>query len=98
MRRWLAQDLAYVHSTGEAEDREQLIQSISSGRTRYEAVDPLERRVILQGPEGALVQGRARFRVAAGATPMSFEARYLAAYALRDGDWQLVAWQSLRLP
>ncbi len=32
MRRWFADDLAYVHSTGSVEDREQLIASILSGK------------------------------------------------------------------
>jgi hypothetical protein len=36
--------------------------------------------------------------VAAGQTPMDMQARYLAVYVLRDGRWQLRAWQSLRIP
>jgi Domain of unknown function (DUF4440)/Domain of unknown function (DUF6265) len=98
LHRWLAGELSYVHSTGEIENREQLIDSITSGRRRFDAVEPTERRVIFSGSGAALVQGLARFRVAAGATPLAFEARYLAAYGLRDGDWKLLAWQSLRLP
>lgn len=98
MHRWLAADLEYVHSTGEVENRDQLINSIVSGRKRFIALEPGERRVTFLGEGAAVVQGPARFRVAAGATPLDFEVRYLAVYVHVDGIWQLHAWQSLRLP
>ncbi len=98
MRRWLADDLVYVHSTGAVEDREQLIASITSGRMRYLAVEPVERRVIHSGSDSATVQGLARLRVMAGSTPLEFQARYLAVYSLDESAWRLHAWQSLRLP
>ncbi|MGH8196760.1 MAG: DUF6265 family protein [Steroidobacteraceae bacterium] len=98
MHRWLAADLEYVHSTGEVENRDQLINSITSGRRRYIAIEPGERRVTYLGGAAAIVQGPAQFRVAAGATPLEFQVRYLAVYVHVDGVWQLHAWQSLRLP
>lgn len=98
MRRWFAVDLAYVHSTGRVEDREQLIASITSGKLRYVAVEPSERRVTFQGNEGAFVQGLVHIKARAGDQPLDFQARYLAVYGLIDGGWRLRAWQSLRLP
>ncbi len=98
MRRWLADDLTYVHSTGRVEDREQLIASITSGKLRYIAVEPSERRVVFQGPEAAIVQGLAHIKARAGDQSLEFPARYLAVYSLFDGAWRLRAWQSLRLP
>jgi hypothetical protein len=49
LRPWFAGDLVYVHTTGEVEDREQLVGSIAEGRRRYLEVEPLERRVISNG-------------------------------------------------
>ena len=98
MRRWFMDDLVYVHSTGVIEDREQLIASIASGRMRYVAMEPVERRVIHSGAESAAVQGLARVQVMAGPTPLEFRARYLAVYGQDSGTWRLRAWQSLRLP
>ena len=98
MRAWFADDLYYVHSTGAVEDREQLIASITSGRMRYLAVEPVDRRVIHAAADSAFVQGLARVRVMAGTTPLEFQARYLAVYGLDEGRWRLRAWQSLRLP
>jgi hypothetical protein len=98
MRRWLAEDLRYVHSTGIVVNREQLIEGIASGKLSYHAVTPAGRRVRFLGPAAAIVEGEARIRAEAGATLTDFQSRYLAVYVLDGGDWRLRAWQSLRLP
>ncbi len=98
MHRWLAPDLEYVHSTGVVENRDQLIDSIVSGRRVYIAIAPGERRVTFLGNGAAIVRGPANVRVGTGAAPDDFRIRYLAAYVFVDGSWQLQAWQSLRLP
>lgn len=98
MHRWLAPDLEYVHSTGVVENRDQLIDSIVSGRWVYVAITPGERRVTFLGNGAAIVRGPANVRVGTGAAPVDFRIRYLAAYVFVDGGWQLQAWQSLRLP
>ena len=98
MRRWFADDLVYVHSTGAVEDREQLIASIAGGKLQYLAIEPSSRRVVFQGPDAAFVNGAARIKARSGDKAFDFPARYLAVYGLRDGAWRLHAWQSLRLP
>jgi hypothetical protein len=98
MRRWLAEDLRYVHSTGKVENRDELIAGIAAGRLRYLALTPAERQVRFLGPAAAVVEGSARIQAAAGATTANFESRYVAVYALDAGSWRLRAWQSLRLP
>jgi hypothetical protein len=37
-------------------------------------------------------------RVEAGGRELDFRGRYLAVYGWNAGNWQLRAWQSLRLP
>ena len=98
MRRWFADDLVYVHSTGQVESRDQLIESITSGRTRYVAVTPVERQVVPLGTAAAAVRGRGRFRVTAGGNALDLQIRYLAVYGNEDGIWRLRSWQSLRTP
>lgn len=98
MRRWFADDLVYVHSSGQVESRDQLIDSITSGRLRYLAVSPIERQVVPLGPGAAAVRGHGRFQVAAGETSLDLQIRYLAVYGIQDGTWQLRSWQSLRVP
>ncbi|MEX2150601.1 MAG: DUF6265 family protein [Steroidobacteraceae bacterium] len=98
MRRALAADLEYVHSTAVVESRDELIASITSGRTRYVAVTGLERQVVMLGPGTALVRGTGRFEVVAGTAPLDLKLRYLAVYGREEGSWRLRSWQSLRLP
>lgn len=98
MRHWFAEDLVYVHSTGQVESRDQLIESITSGRTRYVTVTPVERQVVPLGTAAAAVRGRGRFQVTAGANALDLQIRYLAVYGKQDGVWRLRSWQSLRNP
>ncbi len=98
MRRWFADNLLYVHSTGVVEDREQLIASIAGRKLQYLAIEPSARRVVLQGADAAFVHGVAHIKARAGDKPLEFSARYLAVYARQDAAWRLRAWQSLRLP
>ncbi|MGH8250940.1 MAG: DUF6265 family protein [Steroidobacteraceae bacterium] len=98
MRRWLAADLSYTHSTGQVEDRGRLVESIASGRTRYLGIAPSERTVTLLGPDAAMVRGRAQVQAALAGARRDFQARYLAVYRLQDGEWKLQSWQSVKLP
>lgn len=98
MQSWFAEDLVYVHSTGEAENRQQLFDRIRDEELRYVEVTPSERRVAFMGTDAAIVQGQARFRIEVGEKRLDFDARYLAVYGFEAGTWRLRAWQSLRLP
>ena len=98
IRRHFTADLVYTHSNGVVENREELIDTIVSGRMQYLAVQPAERDVGFTGPETAVVRGRGGFRVKSQETPLELRLRYLAIYVFRDGSWQLRDWQSLREP
>jgi ketosteroid isomerase-like protein len=98
MRRFFAEELAYVHSTGRVVNREQLIDEIKAGKLRYLAMEPVERHVTFMGPDDAFVSGQVLIAASADSKPVEFQARYLAIYARHGGDWRLRAWQSLRLP
>ena len=95
---WLADDLQYAHSTGKVESRQQFLDSIASGRTRYLTIEPIERQAVLLGDRSALVRGRGRFQVMAADNRLDLQLRYLAVYAKSDGRWRLQSWQSMRLP
>jgi hypothetical protein len=96
---WLADDLQYVHSTGQVENRQQFVGSIVSGERRYLKVTPVERQALMLDDHSALVRGRGLFQVMTGGKKLELNLRYLAIYGLGgDGRWRLRSWQSLRLP
>lgn len=93
----LAEDLRYVHSTGQLENKAQFIETIRSGRLRYLAIEVEELDARLY-EDVAVVSGLLKAEGQAGGQPVTLKLRYTDVYVSRDGRWQLVAWQSSRLP
>ena len=89
----LADDLIYTHTTARLDTKTSFIEAISSGRSNYRSVEREDVKVRQFG-DTAVVTGHAKFHVGDN----KFEARFLDVYAKRDGVWQMVAWQSTKLP
>jgi len=45
-----------------------------------------------------VLTGIAQIKVVSNGTPNAFGVRFTDVYAKRDGRWQMVTWQSTRLP
>ncbi len=93
----LADELSYTHSTGETENKAQLLETIRSGRLRYEAIDVREVDVHRYG-DVALLRGRLALRARAGDRALQLDLRYTDAYVYREGRWQMVAYHATRIP
>jgi ketosteroid isomerase-like protein len=93
----LADDLVYTHSSGLVEGKKEFIASLQSGNLKYVSIQNEEKKARIYGTV-ALVNGRAKVTISARGQEQSFVLRYLDVYAKRDGKWQMVAWQSTRLP
>lgn len=93
----LADDLIYTHSSARLDTKQSLIGNMQSGSTVYTSVEPSE--VTAQDLGDAVVlTGVARIKVVANGAPNAFGVRFTDIYAKRNGRWQMVAWQSTRLP
>jgi hypothetical protein len=93
----LADELSYTHATGKNETKAEFITAITSQAVTYEAIEPEEVKArIYRGI--AVVTGRAGFKLKTGNDRLSFRTRFTEVDEYRDGRWQLVAWQSTRLP
>lgn len=93
----LAEELNYGHSNGEVETKAQFLDTIRTGRIRYEALDVKKLDVRLYD-DIALVAGHLACKAQVSGQPLAIDLRYTDAYVKRDGRWQLVAWQSTRVP
>jgi len=93
----LAPDLTYTHTDGAQNTRAALLQLVGSGALRYASITPEARDVRVVGPS-AVVTGRSAMRVEASGQAYAFRIRYLAVYRRSALGWQLIAWQSTRLP
>lgn len=99
LQRLFADTLTYGHADGRLETKEELLLGIQTGRQRYHAINPGERTVRTLGEDHALIAGTAELLVGPADAPLKLRVRFLAVYAraLRGG-WQLIAYQSTRLP
>lgn len=91
-------DLHYAHSSGTVDTKPSLIDSITRGRTKYLAFDPVERTVSFPAPGIAVVTGQAAVRVANEQGRHDVRLRFLAVWREVRGEWKFFAWQSARLP
>jgi hypothetical protein len=93
----LADDLLYCHSSGQCENKEQIVASIGSRQTIYRKMDVISLKPRAVGG-AVLINGKLDIAVEDKGRPIQFQAIYTDVYVKRDGAWQLVSWQSTRLP
>jgi ketosteroid isomerase-like protein len=93
----LSDDLVYTHSTARLDTKKSLIEAMESGRTVYTAVVPSDVKAQDLG-DTVVLTGSARIHVLSNGKPNSFGVRFTDVYANKGGQWQMVAWQSTRLP
>jgi hypothetical protein len=89
----LAKDLQYVHSSGQAQTRDEFLEAVRSGRTRYRSIVPYDVAVRPFG-QAAVVTGRAHMQVTGGGVDREFDVRYTAVYRHVQERWLLAVWQS----
>lgn len=93
----LADDLSYTHSGGHTDTKAGFLASIKDRKERYRyvAVEFSDAQVTLLSGQAVVVRGRAQIRLEG--LP-GFHVIFLDVWALRDGDWKMVAWQATRIP
>ena len=93
----LADDLVYTHSSARLDTKKSLIDGMVKGATVYTGCDPSEVKAQDLG-DSVVLTGIARIKVVVNGTPNAFGVRFTDVYARRGGSWQMVTWQSTRLP
>jgi ketosteroid isomerase-like protein len=93
----LGDDLVYTHSSAAVDDKASFMESMRSGTVKYESIEPRDLKIRVYGTT-AVVTGAGRFRVNARGQALDNQLRFTDVWVLRDGRWQMVSWQSTRLP
>lgn len=93
----LADELIYCHSSARLDTKQSLIGNMESGATVYTSVVPSEVKAQDCG-DAVVLTGIAQIKVTSNGTPNAFGVRFTDVYARRNGKWQMIAWQSTRLP
>jgi ketosteroid isomerase-like protein len=96
LEKLIADDLIYVHSSARLDTKTTLIGAMTAGTTVYASVEPSN--VSAQDLGSAVVlTGEASIKVTSNGTPMAFRVRFADVWANRNGNWQMVTWQSTKL-
>jgi ketosteroid isomerase-like protein len=93
----LSDDLIYTHSSARLDTKQGLIGNMESGSTVYTAVQPSDVKAQDLG-DAVVLTGSCRISVMSQGSPNSFSVRFTDVYANKGGQWQMVTWQSTRLP
>jgi hypothetical protein len=93
----LANDLVYAHSSARLDTKRSLIDAMMSGATVYTGIEPSDVKAQDLG-DAVVLTGIAQIKVVSNGTPNAFGVRFTDVYAKRNGGWQMVTWQSTRLP
>jgi hypothetical protein len=93
--RLLAVELIYINNRARIEDKHAFLYGIESGKTKYTSIIPSERQVHVMGTVATVI-GVAVMR-GEEEPGVDIAIRYTGVHVLRDGRWQLIAWQSTRI-
>lgn len=93
----LADDLVYTHSSGKVDTKASLIDDIKTGQMKYRSIRPEGPTMRLYG-DTAVATGLAAVEVNNHGQELNLKLRYTDVWVNRGGKWQMVAWQSTRLP
>jgi hypothetical protein len=97
LRTLLAGDLVYVHSNALIESKEHFIETVASGTIVYEEIVPLEMSHRIFGTT-AVGNGRVKVGVQMNGQKLVVDLLFTTVQVKRHGRWELVAWQSTRVP
>ncbi|WP_051210663.1 nuclear transport factor 2 family protein [Runella zeae] len=93
----LASDLFYCHSNGLIDTKESFVQSIKDGKLVYNEMNPEELKVRIFD-KTAIVTGVCAAKVISNGQHLNTRFRFTDVYVRRKQGWQMVTWQSLKLP
>ena len=97
VERLLGDDLVYTHSTAQVESKSEFLESMRGGAVKYISLEPRDQVVRVYGQTAVITGGVTITSMSRGEHRRSV-LRYTDVWVERDGRWQMVSWQSTRLP
>ena len=93
----LGDDLIYVHSNGNVDNEKTFLEGLTSGRSKYKSIEPLEMKARQLG-DFVFIDGRGKFQVESNGQTNGLLLTYLDVWTKRNGQWQMIHWHSARMP
>ncbi len=98
LERLMADDVTYVHASGKVDTKASYLKAIRSGQLVYLSWNPVKLNARVVGGM-AVIDGEYAVKAIdhrVQEAPIVINIFILTAYAMRDGRWQQIAWQSTR--
>ncbi len=93
----LADELIYIHSSGNTDTKPSLLAKLESGYLDYLEIENSDQEITVAGPT-AVVTGRMTARVRVDGSLRTPNSKTLAVWTLRDEVWQLLAFHAVAVP
>lgn len=92
-----ADDLEFVHSTATKENKAAYLVSLATGKWDYRAME-VQESTAREYDKTVVVTGLVKMTTFGGGRLNNFRMRYTDVYVNRKGKWQMVAYESTRIP
>jgi len=93
----LADDVTYIHSSGFVQTKSQLIRDVMSGFQDYKSIEPSDMNVRMYD-NASVVTVKLKTSLIFGGKPMDLNLLVTLTWIKMNGDWKLVARESVKLP
>ncbi len=95
----LHDDLIYIHSSGNIDDKKSHIASVAEGTVVYEAFSQSDVRFVEADGNTILRMGSVRIAVVVRGNPKVLHVAFIEVWTKADGgEWRMISWQSTSLP
>lgn len=96
LARVLSDELVFVHSDGRVESKGDYVKNLLAGDTAYEKAVTADVRTLEPAKGVVILIGAQTMRKRLGGTWSDVSLRFMSVWRNEDGDWRMVAWQSMR--
>lgn len=93
----IADDVVYTHSSAVVDNKEQYLDALREGRTRYLALRRQSAHVRLYG-QVAVMHGHVIMRIEVQGRQKDLDNLFQSVWTERDGRWLLASWASTVIP
>jgi len=90
-------ELRYAHSSGNVDTKASYVESMTSGKLKYQAIEYKERNFTFPERHIALMTARVRMKTTSGTGETDSLFSVLAVWREEKGKWRFLAWQSCKL-
>ena len=97
MQSYLADDYMGIGAMGQMADRQTAIDNLKTGKTKYEKLEILDRKVTPYGPNAAIARGKVMVKGMYNGQPIEGTYAFSRTWLQRDGKWQVIGFQSTKM-